>query len=209
MAGKTETGARLMLALDAGEGASERLAAVLAAVPVASVVVAAGSDRAIAASLIADGQQRGAAVLLTGDAELARALGADGVHLAHGEALGTSFETARAVLGGKAIIGGDAGRSRHEAMTLGELGADYVAFGVPAFVKDRETAFERQLELIDWWAEIFEVPSVAMDVADAEQAAALAAAGADFVVLTLDAGGTVADAVDRARAWSVAIGTIG
>ncbi len=51
-------------------------------------------------------------------------------------------------------------------MTAGEDGADYVGFGIPAFVKDRETAIERQIELIAWWSEIFEVPCVAFDVAD-------------------------------------------
>ncbi len=91
-------------------------------------------------------------------------------------------------------------------MTFGEMNADYVAFGVPAFVKDRETAFERQLDLIAWWAEIFEVPCVAMDVASVDQAAVLADAGADFVCLTLSAGATLAECVGLAREFLAAVG---
>ncbi len=31
------------------------------------------------------------------------------------------------------------GRTRHDAMTLGDEGADYIAFGIPAHVEDRDT----------------------------------------------------------------------
>jgi len=208
MASEKSSGAQLIIVLGGDEGAKERLVAVLATVPVASVIVRPdGYDQAQLASLTAVAQERGAAVLVGGgDVVLARTLKADGVHLGFNETPREAFETARAVLGGRGIIGAEAGRSRHDAMTLGELGADYVAFGVPDFVKDRKTAFDRQLELIGWWAEIFEVPSVAMDVDDVGQAAALARAGADFICLTLNSGTSVADAVELARSWSIEIG---
>jgi thiamine-phosphate pyrophosphorylase len=93
------------------------------------------------------------------------------------------YGEARDILGGRFIVGADAGRSRHDAMTLGEAGADYVGFGIPAHVEDRESARSRRLELVGWWSEIFEVPCVAFDVETAEEAARLAAAGADFVAL--------------------------
>jgi thiamine-phosphate pyrophosphorylase len=72
-------------------------------------------------------------------------------------------------------------------MTLGEAGADYVGFGIPALVEDRETARERRLELVAWWSEIFEVPCVAFDVEADEDAGLLAQAGADFVALRVPA----------------------
>jgi thiamine-phosphate pyrophosphorylase len=198
--------ARLIIEIETGSGALERLTAVLAAVPVASLIVStSGSTASDVAPLVAAGQERGVAVLVASDVDLARAVGADGVHLAQSDDSKGPFEAARAALGGRAIVGGDAGRSKHEAMTLGDLGADYVAFGVPGFVKDRATAFERQRDLIEWWAEIFEIPSVAMDVATREQAVALAEAGADFVCLSLASGLAVADAVDRARDWSAGL----
>jgi thiamine-phosphate pyrophosphorylase len=68
-------------------------------------------------------------------------------------------------------------------MSLGEAGAEYVGFGIPPHVEDRAAAAERRLELVAWWSEIFEPPCVAFDVDTVEDAAALAAAGADFVAV--------------------------
>jgi thiamine-phosphate pyrophosphorylase len=70
-------------------------------------------------------------------------------------------------------------------MTVAEDGADYVAFGAPAHLKDRAKARLRRDELVAWWAEIFEAPCVALDVETPEEAEALARAGADFVGLRL------------------------
>lgn len=205
MTDDARTDAQLMLAFEVCDGASERLGAVLASVPVASVIVSGSTDKALLSALVSEGQRREAAMLIADDATLAKAIGADGVHLTFSETQRERFETARAVLGGKAIVGCDVGRSKHDAMTLGELGADYVAYGVPAFVKDRETAFERQLGLLAWWAEIFEVPSVGLNAGGPEQAAAMAHAGADFVCLSIDAGTSVGDVVARSQAWMAAI----
>lgn len=209
MAAEQKSRTQLMLVIEACDGASERLVAVLAALPVASVVVVPVAGRTLVAAevlpLIAAGQAGGAAVLVEGDAQLARTCRADGVHLGFTEEPGEPFEAARAIVGGRAIVGAAAGRSRHTAMSLGEHGADYVAFDVPAFVKDRDTAFERQCELVGWWSEIFEIPCVAMDVAGPEDAAELAGAGADFVCATIRAGISAGDAVALASAIAAAI----
>ncbi len=210
MAAEQTSRTQLMLAIEASDGASERLAAVLAALPVSVVVVVPVAGRTLVAAdvlpLIATGQAGGAAVLVEGDAQLARTCRADGVHIGFAEELGEPFEAARGIVGGRAIVGADAGRSRHTAMSLGELGADFVAFGVPVFVKDRETAFERQCDLVAWWSEIFEIPCVAMDVVGPDEAAELAGAGADFVCATIRAGISAGDAVALARAFATAIG---
>ncbi len=188
---------QLMLALEAGDGALERLAAARGAGAVASVVLRAPGGQALtaaqAAPLVAAGQRAGIAMLLDTDAELARTLRADGVHIPASEAALPALQAARAWVGGRTIVGVDAGQSRHDAMSLGEAGADYVAFGIPAFAEDRDDAIEHRLDLVAWWAEIFEVPVVAMDVTDTEAARELAAAGADFVCLTIPSGTTVAD----------------
>jgi thiamine-phosphate pyrophosphorylase len=73
-------------------------------------------------------------------------------------------------------------------MTLGEEGADYIAFGIPAHVEDRDTARARRRELIAWWSEIFEIPCVAFDVETPEDAHDLAASGADFIAVRVPAG---------------------
>jgi thiamine-phosphate pyrophosphorylase len=91
-------------------------------------------------------------------------------------------------LGSGAVIGIDAGLSRHDAMTLAEAGADYIAFGAPAHLQDRDKARARRDDLVDWWAAIFEVACVALDVESPPEARQLAAAGADFIGVTLPAG---------------------
>lgn len=201
--------AQLMLALEASAGAADCLSAILSAVPVASVVLRPVTGRPLTAEqarpLVALGQKAGAAMLIEADAELARALGADGVHIPVSDDPLAAFQAARAWVGGRAIVGVDAGRSRDAAMSLGELGADYIAFGIPAFVKERAGAIDRRLDLVAWWAEIFEVPVVAMDVDGPEEAYALASAGADFVCLALAGGIAVADAEARARVFADAV----
>jgi thiamine-phosphate pyrophosphorylase len=188
-----------MLAIEAGEDARGRLEAALASGPIAAVSFLPRAGQAFDARmlqpLVGIAQKAGAAALIIDDARLARTLKADGVHLWAGEAA-ANYQEARAILGRGAVVGADAGRSRDAAMHLGEDGADYVAFGVPDFVGDKQAAGERRLALVQWWAEIFEVPCVAFDVDDSEDAAALARAGADFVAMRLPP--TLGDADARA-----------
>ena len=106
------------------------------------------------------------AALIEGDAQLARTLRADGVHLPWSKDTAARYGEAREMLGTRYIVGIDVGRSRHDAMTLAEEGADYIGFGIPPHVEDRSAAAARRLELVSWWSEIFEVPCVAFDVDD-------------------------------------------
>ena len=119
------------------------------------------------------------AFLIENDAWRAERLGADGVHIAGEEAL---YRRTREHLGQRAIIGVGCNESRHEAMVLAELGADYVAFGPTPVLGERER--EERAGLIAWWAEIFVVPCVAWNVETLEEAANLAALGVDFVALS-------------------------
>ncbi len=148
----------------------------------------AGGDVSTLLSVIERLQKRGVAVLIAGDARLARTVKADGVHFEPGKTIAEQFAEAREILGSGAIVGIDAGRSRHDAMTLGEAGTDYVGFGIPGHVEDRQTARSRRLDLISWWSEIFQIPCVAFDVETAEEAADLAQAGADFIAIRLPPG---------------------
>ena len=66
-------------------------------------------------------------------------------------------------------------------MQAGELGVDYVMFGEADEEGETPTP-ELVAEFASWWAEIFEVPCVAL--AETEAAVAtLAATGAEFVAL--------------------------
>jgi thiamine-phosphate pyrophosphorylase len=189
---QAETATQLYAVVEAGEAALGRLAAALSAAEIISLLIAppAGGtlDAAVAGKLVQAAQRQGVAALIADDARLARTLRADGVHLGATRDPVGAYAEARSILGQASIVGVDAGISRHDAMTVAEEGADYVAFGAPAHLKDRDKARGRRDELIAWWAEIFQAPCVAFDVETAEEAHALAGAGADFVSIKLAEG---------------------
>ena len=193
-----------MLLVQSGLGAREQLTAALETADIASVIITADAAED-AKPLIALAQKAGAAALLAGNAQLARTLKADGVHLPVA-ATEAEYEEARNTLGQRFIVGADAGRSRDGAMRLGEAGADYIGFGIPDFVGDTDSARERQLDLIQWWAEIFEIPCVAFDVATASDAEALAGAGADFVAVRLAPTMAPEDVHTALRDYTAALG---
>ena len=198
-----------MLVLEAGDGAAQRLAAALDAAPVAAVVITAAAgrvlDAASAAPLVAAAQNAGAAAQISGDARLARTLKADGIHLPASATLEDDFSAARELISPRFIVGVDAGNSRHDAMTLGEAGADYIGFSLPETIADREAAATERLELVAWWAEIFEVPCVAFDVATIDEARVLAEAGVDFVAIRVVSGTTPTEVRDRVAAFGEAV----
>jgi thiamine-phosphate pyrophosphorylase len=150
-------------------------------------------------------QTAGIACLIEDDVARAERLGADGVHIPADAEL---YRHARASLGESANIGVGCGLDRHAAMSLAEMGADYVAFG-PEAAGDID-AIDQCAELIAWWSEIFVVPSVAWNIDDVERAARLASLGADFLAPSRaiwqddDAAALIAgidDAIRRAR-WA-------
>jgi thiamine-phosphate pyrophosphorylase len=192
-----------------GAASTAALQAILESGVVACLLLRAPVGRAIDASvtkrLASMAQKRGVATLIADDADLARMLKADGLHISWSKDPIALYREARSALGEHAMIGVDAGRSRDDAMVLGEAGADYVAFGIPAHVADRETAEERQRDLISWWADIVEVPCVAFDVAVADGARAVAQAGADFVVVTLTESMSTAEVTAALKDYASAI----
>jgi thiamine-phosphate pyrophosphorylase len=172
-----------------GEDVLKRVSIVLQSSDIAVLFIAPASatplDAAAAKPLVDVAQANGVAALIEGDAQLARALRADGVHLPWAKDPAKQYSEARQIMGHGFVVGVDAGRSRHDAMSLGEAGADYVGFGIPGHVEDRVTARARQVALIEWWSEIFEVQCIAFDVDTSQDAVALARAGADFVALSI------------------------
>jgi thiamine-phosphate pyrophosphorylase len=206
---QVQTDCQLYAVVEPGEAALERLNAALTAAPIASVLIVPGPGVALEApaakALVVAAQRQGAAALLADAPGLARALGADGVHLSPAKDPMPAYANARAVLGRQAIVGADAGTSRHDAMALAEAGADYIAFGAPAQVRDVAGARDCRNELIAWWAEIFEAPCVAFDVETPAEAEALALAGADFVAARLPAAAPPAAASELAIAIVAAL----
>ena len=131
-----------------------------------------------ARNIVSNIQSRGIAVLFTNQADKAYGLGADGVHLDVEQDIKRGFDRVQARLGKKAIIGTEVGNSRHDAMERAEKNAAYIAFSGP----DDEMAV-----MIAWWADLFEIPSVAWRLSDPETAGICAKAGADFIAIDLSA----------------------
>ena len=144
-----------------------RLAAVLDTHPVACLrLPGAGDEGELArlADLARDiAHARDVAVVIENHIPLARAHGLDGVHLTDGA---RSVRYARKELGADAIVGAFCGTSRHEGMSAGEAGADYVAFGpCGSTALGRGTPVD--LDLFQWWSDVVEVPVVAEGALDA------------------------------------------
>jgi thiamine-phosphate pyrophosphorylase len=205
-----ETATQLYAVIEAGETALDRLSAALATAEFASMLILPQTggtlDAATARPLIEAAQRKDVAALIADDAQLARTLGADGVHLSPTKDLAGAYALARGILGRVGIVGVDAGISRHDAMTLAEDGADYLAFGAPLHLNDRAKARARRHELIAWWAEIFQAPCVAFDVETREETEALSQAGVDFVAIRLPVGATPAATREFVAGIAAALG---
>jgi thiamine-phosphate pyrophosphorylase len=188
-------------------GARQALAAALAAADVAAVLLRlkAADERTLidrAKVLAGVVQQKGVALLLDGHADLVARAGADGAHMSGIE----TFEATVDSLKPERIAGCGGLASRHDAMTAGERGADYVMFGEPD-ADARRPSFEATIERVTWWAEVFEVPCVGF-AGNCEEIAPLVAAGADFVAagdwIFDDARGPAAAVADAAQRLTLA-----
>ncbi len=151
----------------------------LAAAPVAALLLPRGgrsesSYKNVVKAVIGRAQGAGVAVLVQGDPGLVRMLGADGLHV---EGDVGDVKAATEALKPDYIVGAGQIASRHDAMSKGELGADYIFFGPLSGPRDPE-----QREMARWWAEIMEIPSVLSDPAATADTAT--AEGGEFIGLS-------------------------
>lgn len=183
----------LVIEMSDGPEAQARIADLVDATTAVTLILTppgAGSfDPETARPVVKQAQDRGVAVLFVDDAEVAREVEADGVHLTCRSDIEVAYGIARGVLGTSAIVGVEAGALRHDAMALGEAGADYIAFSPSPGETDAseeteaKTSLETQAERIAWWSDLFVVPCVALGVQTADEAARLSQAGADFIAV--------------------------
>jgi len=108
--------------------------------------------------------ERDVALVIDSHIQLVERLGLDGVHLSDGA---RSVRQVRKDLGDEAIVGSFCANSRHDGMTAGELGADYVSFG-PVGETVLGDGRQAELALFEWWSMMIEVPVVAEGALDAE-----------------------------------------
>jgi len=121
------------------------------------------------------------AFIVNDSVALAKWLKADGVHLGQGDG---NVSEARELLGRDAQIGVTCHNSRHLAMEAAEAGADYVAFG--AFYPTQTKAVEHiaDLDTLQKWSLVTEVPCVAIGGITADNAKPLIDGGADFIAVS-------------------------
>lgn len=164
-------GDTLAAALDAGDVASVQLRLKDAA---DDAILRAGE------ALLPVAHDRDVAFIVNDRADLARDLGADGVHIGQDD---LPYEAARLAVGDDAIVGVTCHNSRHLAMDAAEKGADYIAFGAffPTGTKDPKTTADQ--ELLRWWQDFMTVPCVAIGGITVENAKGLVEAGADFLAV--------------------------
>nr|VFK12376.1 MAG: thiamine-phosphate pyrophosphorylase [Candidatus Kentron sp. LPFa] len=134
-----------------------------------------------ARALLAVCRSRKAPLIINDDVELAKAIGADGVHIGRRD---LPLALARRRLGGEAIIGVSCYDSLDNAERAQRDGADYVAFGrfFPSQTKPHATPvttaqlqrFRRRIRL----------PIAAIGGVIPENGASLIAAGADFLAVS-------------------------
>ncbi|WP_397544241.1 thiamine phosphate synthase [Roseovarius salis] len=140
----------------------DTLARVLDAHPVACVRLALASHDESTLARAADAcrevtHAREVAIVIDSHVILAERLGLDGVHLPDGA---RQVRQARKTLGQDAIVGAFCGTSRHQGMTAGEAGADYVSFG-PVGDTALGDGSRAEYALFEWWSQMIELPVVA------------------------------------------------
>lgn len=114
--------------------------------------------------------QRDVALVIERHILLVERMGLDGVHLTDGA---RSVAKARKALGEDAIVGSHCRASRHDGMSAGEAGADYISFG-PVGATALGDGTQAEHELFDWWSQMIEVPVVAEGALDEELMRSLA-----------------------------------
>jgi thiamine-phosphate pyrophosphorylase len=146
---------------------------------------------------------RGGIHIVNDDPALARAVGADGVHIGSDDG---SIEAARAIVGPERLVGVSCYDDLRLAAAAVEAGADYVAFGSFFPSSTKPGARRADIALLRE-ARSLGVPVVAIGGINADNAATLFDAGADAVAVIAAvfghaSGEAVRDAADAiARQW--------
>lgn len=126
-------------------------------------------------------QSANAAFIVNDRADLAKRLGADGVHVGQED---TPYAEARALMGPKGIVGVTCHDSRHLAMEAAEAGADYVAFGAFFETTTKQAKTKADPAILTWWQEMMTAPCVAIGGITPENGRVLVEAGADFLAVS-------------------------
>ncbi len=123
-------------------------------------------------------REHGAALVINDDAELARAVGAAGVHLGRADA---PLAQARELLGPAALLGASCGPSLERAQAAAAAGASYLAFGRFFPSQTKPDAPQADPQVLRQARGQFRLPLCAIGGVTPQNAGALIEAGADLV----------------------------
>lgn len=122
----------------------------------------------------------GARLIINDDIELARSIGADGVHIGRDD---NDIAAARQRLGDTAIIGTSCYNQLSLAVQAQAAGADYVAFGRFFPSVSKPNAVQAMPELLTEAKKVIHIPIVAIGGVTPENGATLIQAGADMLAV--------------------------
>jgi thiamine-phosphate pyrophosphorylase len=125
-------------------------------------------------------RERGVALIINDDVELAAECGAQGVHLGENDA---DPQTARQLLGDNAIIGVSCYKHLPLALQAASQGADYIAFGRFFPSRTKPTAVQAGLDLIRMARQQLSLPLAAIGGITAHNAVPLVDAGVAMIAV--------------------------
>jgi thiamine-phosphate pyrophosphorylase len=125
-------------------------------------------------------QDRDVAFIMNDRPDLAVATGSDGVHVGQDD---SGYAEAREAVGADAIVGVTCHTSIDLAMTAGDQGADYVAFGAFFESATKQRKFSADPAVLRQWQDMTVVPCVAIGGITVDNCRPIVEAGADFVAI--------------------------
>ncbi|MEP0941287.1 MAG: thiamine phosphate synthase [Rhizobiaceae bacterium] len=160
------------------------LAEMLAAADVASVIFSPNqleesAFQELVEPLVKTTQECGVAAVVAEQSRIAGRTGADGLQLGQDP---VALEAAIDKFSPGLMIGAANVKTRHNALTIGDLQPDYLMFGKPGG-DIRPEPHPKNLDLGQWWSQMVEIPCIVMGGTDLDSVIAVAATGAEFVAL--------------------------
>lgn len=183
---------RLVLVLDAekhpGDQPDEfalRFEEALASGDIASVLFSSGGlleshFQTTIEKLVPAVQQHGIATIVCDHSRVAGRVGADGLQLGQDPA---ALKEAIEKYSPGLMVGAGNVKTRHTALTLGEMEPDYLMFGRPGG-DIRPQPNPKNLELARWWSSMVEIPCIALAGNRIDSVIEVAQSGAEFAALS-------------------------
>ena len=176
--------ARLVLLVSSKARDCDQVCEALAGGDVASIIIYSDEDDQSRFSqyckdLVPKIQKEDIAAIIADEPEILDVSGADGVYL---EKQKDELKDIIARFSPQKIVGCGALKNRHAAMLAGEQNPDFLFFGKIGGDTHPEP-HHRNINLVEWWAELFEVPAIVLGGYNIGSVIECAASGAEFVAL--------------------------